>query len=91
MRSGHIKYANRPGTRSAQVTQPLLARPIVLRTRDDREVLRNVGYKPGRSINKGNPIVLFKPHLGGWQVRPIHTLPANRAACSSLRTDTAYG
>jgi hypothetical protein len=51
----------------------------------------NVGYKPGRSINKGNPIVLFKPHMLGWQVRPIHTLPANRAACSSLRTDTAFG
>jgi hypothetical protein len=50
----------------------------------------NVGYKPGRSINKGNPIVLFKPHMLGWQVRPIHTLPANRAACSSLRTDTAF-
>ncbi len=50
----------------------------------------NVGYKPGRSINKGNPIVLFKPHMLGWQVRPIHTLPANRAACSSLRTDTVF-
>jgi hypothetical protein len=50
----------------------------------------NVGYKPGRSINKGNPIVLFKPHMLGWQVRPIHTLAANRAACSSLRTDTAF-
>jgi hypothetical protein len=51
----------------------------------------NIGFRPGRSIDKGNPIVLVKPHLGGWQVRPIHTLPANRAACSSLRTDTAFG
>jgi hypothetical protein len=51
----------------------------------------NVGFRPGRSIDKGNPIVLFKPHMGGWQVRPIHTLPANRVACSSLRTDTAFG
>ena len=51
----------------------------------------NVGFRPGRSIDKGDPIVLVKPHLGGWQVRPIHTLPANRADCSSLRTDTAFG
>lgn len=50
----------------------------------------NVGYKPGRSINKGDPIVLFKPHKLGWQVRPIHILAANRAACSSLRTDTDF-
>ena len=51
----------------------------------------NVGFRPGHSIDKGNPIVLFKPHMGGWQVRPIHTLPANRAACSSLRTDSTFG
>jgi hypothetical protein len=51
----------------------------------------NVGYKPGRSINKGLPIVLFKPYRHGWQVRPIHTLPANAAACAALRTDTDLG
>ena len=51
----------------------------------------NVGYKPGRAIEKGDPIVLFKPHQLGWQVRPIHTLASNRAACASLRTDTAFG
>jgi len=51
----------------------------------------NVGYKPGRSIAKGDPIVLFKPHRLGWQVRPIHTVAPNRAACASLRTDTAFG
>ncbi len=50
-----------------------------------------VGYKPGRSIDKGDPIVLFKPHHRGWQVRPIHTLASDRAACSDLRTDTAFG
>jgi hypothetical protein len=50
----------------------------------------NVGYKPGRSIDKGDPIVFFKPHKLGWQVRPIHILAANRAFCSSLRTDTAF-
>jgi hypothetical protein len=51
----------------------------------------NVGYKPGRAIDRGDPIVLFKPHELGWQVRPIHTLPASRAACAKLRTDTAFG
>jgi hypothetical protein len=51
----------------------------------------NVGYKPGRAIDKGEPIVLFKPHELGWQVRPIHILAADRAACSALRTDTAFG
>jgi hypothetical protein len=51
----------------------------------------NVGYKPGRSIRKGDPIVLFKPHQLGWQVRPIHTVAAHRDQCSSLRTDTDFG
>jgi hypothetical protein len=50
----------------------------------------NVGYKPGREIERGYPIVLLKPHSGGWQVRPIHTLPARRAACAGLRTDTQF-
>ena len=43
----------------------------------------NVGYNPGRAIDKGNPIVLFKPHQLGWQVRPIHTLASNRVACAA--------
>ncbi len=51
----------------------------------------DVGYKPGRSIDHGDPIVLFKPHELGWQVRPIHTLPEKRAACARLRADTATG
>jgi hypothetical protein len=50
-----------------------------------------VGYKPGRSIAKGDPIVLFKPHAHGWQVRPIHMLASRRAACRALRTDSAFG
>src|SRR5262249_47089220 len=33
----------------------------------------NVGFRPGRAIDGGKPIVFFKPHLNGWQVRPIHT------------------
>ncbi len=39
----------------------------------------NVGYKPGRSIDRGLPIVFFKPHEGGWQVRPVHMAAARPA------------
>jgi hypothetical protein len=48
----------------------------------------NVGYMPGRSINQGHPIVLFKRHERGWTVRPIHTRAADRASCQRLRADT---
>jgi hypothetical protein len=47
-----------------------------------------VGYRPGREIDSGRPIVIFKPHGRGWQVRPVNTLAADRAACAALRTDT---
>ena len=49
----------------------------------------NVGYLPGRSINQGHPIVLFKRHQLGWTVRPIHTRAPDRAKCRRLRADTA--
>jgi hypothetical protein len=49
-----------------------------------------VGYKPGKAINQRRPIVLFNRHNLGWSVRPIHTLPGNRAACDRLRTDTTF-
>jgi hypothetical protein len=49
----------------------------------------NVGYKPGRSIHKGTPIVLFKLHNLGWYVIPIHTLPGN-TACKGIRVDTPF-
>ncbi|MDQ6804061.1 MAG: hypothetical protein M3065_03635 [Actinomycetota bacterium] len=48
-----------------------------------------VGYKPGKAIAQGGPIVFFHSHHDGWQVRPIHILAADRAACDRLRTDTA--
>jgi hypothetical protein len=51
----------------------------------------NVGYKPGRSIDRGLPIVLFEPHLLGWQVRPVHARPGDAASCARLKTDTAFG
>ncbi|MGB0095841.1 MAG: hypothetical protein WBP81_25295 [Solirubrobacteraceae bacterium] len=50
----------------------------------------NVGYKPDREIRRGHPIVLFKPHLRGWQVRPIHTRAADRAACNPLTRQTPF-
>lgn len=49
----------------------------------------NVGYRPGRSIDEGIPIVVIKPHDDGWQVRPFHT--AADAGCRELRTDSAFG
>lgn len=49
-----------------------------------------VGFKPGRAIDSGKAIVFFKPHLGGWQVRPIH-MPASVAGrCNRLRTDSIF-
>jgi hypothetical protein len=51
----------------------------------------NVGYKPGRSIGRGDQIVLFKPHDNGWQVR-LYNLPAPvKARCDQLKTDTDFG
>ena len=50
----------------------------------------NVGYKPGREIDRGDPIVVLKPHLGGWQVRPFHTDPARRTTCAAVHTDTQF-
>jgi hypothetical protein len=49
-----------------------------------------VGYKPGKSIQKGKPIVYFKPHGLGWEIRPIHTSPSKSAGCSALKTDTPF-
>ncbi|MGO9956115.1 MAG: hypothetical protein ACLP50_09070 [Solirubrobacteraceae bacterium] len=51
----------------------------------------NVGYRPGRSIDQGIPIVIFKPHDDGWQVRPIHMLAADTSRCDRLRTNSELG
>jgi hypothetical protein len=51
----------------------------------------NVGFRPGKSIGRGNQIVLFKPHDNGWQVR-LYNLPASlKARCSQLKTDSEFG
>ncbi|HYZ80538.1 MAG TPA: hypothetical protein VE571_04680 [Solirubrobacteraceae bacterium] len=51
----------------------------------------NVGYRPGKSIGRGDQIVLFKPHDNGWQVR-LYNLPAPmKDRCGQLETDTDFG
>lgn len=50
-----------------------------------------VGYKPGREIRKGIPIVLFRPHQSGWELRPMHWRPAQAALCQAMRVDYAIG
>ena len=51
----------------------------------------NVGYKPGRSIGRGDQVVVFKPHNNGWQVR-LYNLPATvKARCDQLKADTDFG
>ncbi len=51
----------------------------------------NVGFRPGASIDQGIPIILFKPHDDGWQVRPTHMLAADAVRCDSLKTDSELG
>jgi hypothetical protein len=51
----------------------------------------NVGYKPGKSIGRGDQIVLFKPHDNGWQVRLYNLPPPLKARCDQLKTDTDFG
>ena len=51
----------------------------------------NVCYRPGVAIGRGEPIVLFKPHERGWQVR-VYNMPKPAAArCHALKTDSAMG
>ncbi len=50
-----------------------------------------VGFMPGQAIRSGDPIVLFEPHLLGWNVRAIHPRRATRTACSRLATNTPFG
>ena len=51
----------------------------------------NVGFRPGKSIGRGDQIVLFKPHDNGWQVR-LYNLPASvKAKCDQLKMDSDFG
>ena len=51
----------------------------------------NVGFRPGKSISRGDQIVLFKPHDNGWQVRLYNLPPAVKARCDQLKTDSDFG
>ncbi len=49
-----------------------------------------VGFKPGKEITGGKPIVLFRPHRLGWEVRPIHISAKKRGDCARLWTNTGF-
>jgi hypothetical protein len=48
----------------------------------------SVGFRPGKAIRSGQPIVIFRPHGFGWTVRPVNIRAADLARCSALRADT---
>ena len=50
-----------------------------------------VGYKPGRDIDSGKPVIVFKPHDLGWQVHPFNIPKSAAARCDTLKTDSAFG
>jgi hypothetical protein len=50
----------------------------------------SVGFKPGKSIASGKPIVLFRGLPNHWQVRPLNIPAADRTKCDRLRTDTKF-
>jgi hypothetical protein len=50
----------------------------------------NVGYNPGNAIRKGKPMVLFRPHKLGWQIRPYNLRKGDEARCAALKLDTDF-
>src|SRR6202000_1327465 len=51
----------------------------------------NVGFHPGKSIGRGDQIVLFKPHDNGWQGR-LYNLPTPvKCPCSQRNADSPFG
>ena len=48
----------------------------------------NVGYNAGHAITKDKPIVVFRPHKLGWQVRTYHLRRADLKRCLALKADT---
>jgi hypothetical protein len=51
----------------------------------------DVSFRPGKSIGAGGPVVMFKPHDDGWQVRPFNSPKGAVARCHALRRDSAFG
>ena len=50
----------------------------------------NVGYKPGRNIDTGKPVIVFKPHDLGWQVHPFNIPKSAAARCDKLKVDSTF-
>jgi hypothetical protein len=50
------------------------------------ENVKSVGFKYGKSIANGNPIILFTPYSTGigWQVRPMHQLTVGCRAVPAI-------
>jgi hypothetical protein len=51
----------------------------------------DIGYRPGKAIDEGEEIVMFKPHEDGWQVRTYNLSAAQQTRCGGLKTDTPMG
>jgi hypothetical protein len=51
----------------------------------------DVGWRPGRSIARGDRVVLLKPHDEGWQVRLFNQAGDSAVGCGSLRTNSTFG
>jgi hypothetical protein len=50
------------------------------------ENVKSVGFKYGKSIANGNPIIIFTPYSTGigWQVRPMHQVTAGCRAMPAI-------
>ena len=40
------------------------------------------GYNPGLSIKRGKPLVVFKAHNYGWELRPYNLAPGTAKSCA---------
>jgi hypothetical protein len=50
----------------------------------------NIGYNPSHAIKRGRPMVVFRPHKLGWQVRPYNLRKQDEARCAGLKRDTDF-
>ncbi len=55
------------------------------------ENVGSVSFRPGKSIGAGKPVVVFKPHDDGWQIRVFNLAPGTAARCNALKRDTTFG
>ena len=50
----------------------------------------DVGFRPGKSIDSGRPVVLFKARPASWSVSAFNTPAADRATCDRLRITVRF-